>query len=222
MSINNEALSMEEFEEMERLTEAVGQEVGPHDLDASFLDGFLTGWALLPQAPGHRVWIEAIFSKDGKPIAESEDFKKLRKLLMKRYKEINNQFKNSQVIDPVRFEPETEELLAQPLEDQLSYLNPFVSGLYSAVYDFPNNLDFNDLESVLPLVIGTSNLESILGRQQNGAGEEAEEPPVTYDDFYDALEAIVTNVALMANGMKGYPLPPDIEEKLAEEKEPEN
>ena len=108
------------------------------------------------------------------------------------------------------------------MEDQLSYLNPFVSGLYSAVYDFPNNLDFNDLESVLPLVIGTSNLESILGRQQNGAGEEAEEPPVTYDDFYDALEAIVTNVALMANGMKGYPLPPDIEEKLAEEKEPEN
>ena len=221
MSINNEALSMEEFEEMERLTEAVGQEVGPHDLDASFLDGFLTGWALLPQAPG-RVWIEAIFSKDGKPIAESEDFKKLRKLLMKRYKEINNQFKNSQVIDPVRFEPETEELLAQPLEDQLSYLNPFVSGLDSAVQDVPNNLDFNDLESVLPLVIGTSNLESILGRQQNGAGEEAEEPPVTYDDFYDALEAIVTNVALMANGMKGYPLPPDIEEKLAEEKEPEN
>ncbi len=86
----------------------------------------LTGWALLPDAPGHRVWIEAVFAKDGKPIAETEDFKKLRKLLMKRYKEINEQLKNSQVVDPVRFEPETEELLAEPLEEQLSYLcSPF-------------------------------------------------------------------------------------------------
>ena len=33
MSIKNDALTMEEFEEMERLTEAVAQEVGPHDID---------------------------------------------------------------------------------------------------------------------------------------------------------------------------------------------
>lgn len=222
MSIKNDALTMEEFEEMERLTEAVAQEVGPHDIDASFLDGFLTGWALLPDAPGHRVWIEAVFSKDGKPIAETEDFKKLRKLLMKRYKEINEQLKNSQVIDPVRFEPETEELLAEPLEEQLSYLSPFVNGLYCAIYDIPNNLNFNDLDSVYPLVVGTSNLESILGKPQNEAGEEVEETAVTYDDFYDALEAVVNNVAIMANGMKGYPLPPDVEEKLTEEEELES
>lgn len=222
MSIENNALTMEEFEEMEHLTEAVAESVGPHDIDASFLDGFLTGWALLPEPPGHRAWIQAVFSKDGKPIPETDDFKKLRKLLMKRYKEINEQLKNSQVIDPVRFEPETEELLSESLEEQLSYLSPFVNGLYSAIYDIPNNLDFNDVDSVYPLVVGTSNLESILGKPQNEDGEEVEETAVTYEDFYDALEAIVTNVAVMANDMKGYPLPPDIEEKLAEEESSEN
>lgn len=40
MSIKNDALTMEEFEEMERLTEAVAQEVGPHDIDASFWTAF--------------------------------------------------------------------------------------------------------------------------------------------------------------------------------------
>ena len=37
MSIKNDALTMEEFEEMERLTEAVAQEVGPHDFSLSVL-----------------------------------------------------------------------------------------------------------------------------------------------------------------------------------------
>ena len=55
----------------------------------------LTGWALLPDAPDIEFGLKAVFAKDGKPIAETEDFKKLRKLLMKRYKEINEQLKNS-------------------------------------------------------------------------------------------------------------------------------
>lgn len=210
-------LTMEELEQMDALTEKLADQVGPHDIDASFLDGFLTGWALLPNPPVHRQWLSLIFSKDGKPIAESEDFNALRKLLMRRYKEISQRLKTSRVIDPVRFEPETEELVKEDHDTQMSYLSPFVNGIYSAIYDVPNNLDLNDIDAVYPLVDGTLNLESILGSKINEDGEEVDETAPVYDDFYDALEAIVVNVALMAEGMKGYPLPEEVREKLSEE-----
>ena len=109
MSEKSNAMTVDELSELDELLASVDESAEP--MDASEADGFMTAIQLLPTLPDTRSWLGRILSTNGKASAStgsaSED-KRLRELLIKRFREIGETLANSQPLDPIYFDAEDE------------------------------------------------------------------------------------------------------------------
>lgn len=108
MSEKSNAMTADELSELDELLALVDESAEPMDCVGSrrFYDRMIQ---LLPTLPDTRSWLGRILSTNGKASAStgsaSED-KRLRELLIKRFREIGETLANSQPLDPIYFDAE--------------------------------------------------------------------------------------------------------------------
>lgn len=212
-----QTMTPDELVEADELLAAVPEEAAP--MDISEADGFMTAVNLLPKTPGTREWLPWILSTSGDMKASTgspERDKKLRAILLRRFKMIAKQLSSSVPLDPVYFEIEDSE---EPSEGQRSpeVLQPFALGFLEAAQKWPGILDSNSPQIARSLHGILRHLpEESLGDFEPVKQILDKEAPL--EDLPAALSDMVSCLAEIAQVTKGYDLPELNEPSDGEEK----
>lgn len=206
----------EEFTEMAELLASIDEDFYP--MDASEADGLMTAVQLLPRPPENKEWIALVFSTDEKEgtTGDVQTDKRLRALLLKRFKEIGQNLKDSVPLDPLYFDLEHEDGTPVEGKEAIECLEPFALGFLEGAQLWPGILNTDSA------VIGDA-LHGILRHlPEDALGDfapvkETLDKEVPLEDLPAALSDMTTCLAEIATVTKGYPMPELCENPEAEE-----
>lgn len=204
--MQNNRLSLDEMGELDELLASMDEKY--QSMDASEADGFMTAVQLLPNKIPTRQWLSPILSTvDLTPkFQDPQKEKRLVSLLRKRFEEIGETLKNSELIDPIIFDVEDD--LGNVIEgkESLRALEPFALGFLEA-----NQRWEGLLESENPKIS-----ESLIGilrhlpQESLGDLEKSKEildKEVPLDNLPEALSDLASCVAQIAKATHGYEMP---------------
>ena len=199
-------LSPEEFVEIDELLAGIDEKNAP--MDVCEADGFMTAIHLLKKEPRMCDWIGMVFSTVGakSTTGNAEADRRLVQLLKKRYTEIGEVLRNSELLDPAFFELEDEN--GKPVGGALAIaaLEPFAMGFLEASQQWPELLN-----STNPQII--SSLMGVMRHLPKDAlGDFAEvkselDQDVPFANLPEALSDLSSCIAEIAYEVHGYPIP---------------
>lgn len=218
MSDKENAMTDDEFVETDELLASIPEDAEAMDLSEA--DGYMTALQLLPELPETKEWMPHIFSTAGIKGASTGSpagDKRLRALLLKRFKQIGSQLENSVPLDPVYFDQEDEK--GRPLTGKAAVgaLQPFALGFLEAAQKWPGILDTDSRQIARSLHGVLRHLpEEALGDFAKAKAVLDKETPL--EDLPAALSDMVSCLAEIAHETKGYALPELNEPESGEEK----
>lgn len=218
MSDKEPMMTDEEFMEADELLASIPENAEAMDLAEA--DGFMTALQLLEEPPETKEWIARVFSTAGKKDASTgspQGDKRLRALLLKRFKQIGAQLESSTPLDPVYFDPEDEK--GRPLKgkEAIVALEPFALGFLEGAQSRSGILD-SDSRQIARALHG---ILRHLPKEALGDFAKAKEildKEAPLEDLPSALSDMVSCLAEIAFETKGYALPELNEPESGEEK----
>lgn len=218
MSDKDEVMSEGEFVEADELLASIP--VSAEAMDLSEADGFMTALQLLEEPVETKEWIARVFSTVGKKdvsTGSAQGDKRLRALLLKRFKQIGSQLRSSVPLDPVYFDAEDDK--GRPLKGKaaISALEPFALGFLEGAQSRSGILDSDSRQIARSLhgILRHLPKEAIGDFAKTKEILDKEAP---LDDLPSALSDMVSCLAEIAFETKGYPLPELNEPESGEEK----
>ncbi len=188
-------LSEQELDSLQALMDSLPDTLEP--LDTVMIDGYLCGVLLQPQPVPEERWLAHIADVEGRTPPKRFDAGLMRRLVLRRYSELNRAIAQRQWFDPWVYELDDQ---ATPSETVL----PWVAGFATAVDLFTTLMDRHEAKLLEPLATLYRHLDpdDLEDAEELLAEIETLAPPET---LVEAVEDLVRSVLLMADVSRPQP-----------------
>ena len=188
-------LSEQELDSLQALMDSLPDTLEP--LDTVMIDGYLCGVLLQPQPVPEERWLAHIADVEGRTPPKRFDAALMRRLVLRRYSELNRAIAQRQWFDPWVYELDDQ---ATPSETVL----PWVAGFATAVDLFTTLMDRHEGKLLEPLATLYRHLDpdDLEDAEALLAEIETLAPPET---LVEAVEDLVRSVLLMADVSRPQP-----------------
>lgn len=188
-------LSEQELDSLQALMDSLPDTLEP--LDTVMIDGYLCGVLLQPQPVPEERWLAHIADVEGRTPPKRFDAGLMRRLVLRRYSELNRAIAQRQWFDPWVYELDEQ---ATPSETVL----PWVAGFATAVDLFTTLMDRHEAKLLEPLATLYRHLDpdDLEDAEELLAEIETLAPPET---LVEAVEDLVRSVLLMADVSRPQP-----------------